>query len=328
VREIRFVEAIREAQAEALAEDERVFIIGEEVGKYGGVFRATQGLQERFGRDRVRDTTIAENSLVGIAAGAAIAGMRPIVEIMFMDFIAGAMDAIVNHAAKLATMTGGQIAVPIVVRTQGGTGTHHGAQHSQMLESWFVHVPGVLVAMPSTPADAKGLFAQAMREQMPVIFVECRMLYGTRGEVEEGSTQPIPFGKAVVRREGNDVSVVTAGHMVLQALKAAETVAERGVDVEVVDLRTLVPMDVDTILASVEKTGRLVVAHEATRRGGWGGEVISQVVTKGFDALRAPPVHVGAGASPIPFAVELEAEVSVNERTLEEAIVKCMTAGA
>lgn len=327
MREIRFVEAIREAQAQALADDDRVLIIGEEVGKYGGVFRATQGLQERFGRERVRDTTISEDSLVGIAAGAAIAGMRPIVEIMFMDFIAGAMDAIVNHAAKLAAMTGGQISVPVVVRTQGGTGTHHGAQHSQMLESWFVHVPGVLVAMPSTPADAKGLFAQAMRSEMPVVFVECRMLYGTRGEVDEGSTEPIPFGRAMVRREGSDVSVVTAGYMVLQALKAAETVAERGVDVEVIDLRTLVPMDVETVLASVRKTGRLVVAHEATRRGGWGGEVISQVLAKGFDALRAAPVHVGAGASPIPFAVELEARVSVGEGRLEEAILECAAAG-
>ncbi len=319
MREITFIEAVREAQADALAADDRVFIMGQEIGEYGGVFRATEGLAERFGAHRVRDMPIAEQSMLGAAVGAAAMGMRPIVEVMFMDFIACGMDAIVNHAAKLRYMSGGQLRAPMVIRTQGGSGTHHGSQHSQTLESWFLHIPGLAVVMPSAPSDVKGLFQTALELEHPVLFVEHRALYRTKGTVSH-PVAPIPLGEGVIRRWGEDVTVAAVGKSVPQALSAARRLEEEGISVEVVDLRTLVPMDVDLVLDSLSRTHRLVVAHEAVERGGWAGELISRVVAEGFDELDSPPLRAGSKATPIPFARELEAEMISDERMIARRV--------
>jgi acetoin:2,6-dichlorophenolindophenol oxidoreductase subunit beta len=283
------------------------------------VFRATDGLRDRFGPHRVRDMPIAEQTMLGAAVGAAAMGARPIVEVMFMDFIACGMDAIVNHGAKLRYMSGGQLRVPIVIRTQAGSGTHHGSQHSQMLESWFLHVPGLLLAVPSTPADVKGLFRTAVATDDPVLVLEQRLLYRTKGPVDD-DTAPTPFGEGVVRRAGTDVTVVAVARMVHQALAAAERLAGEGVSVEVIDLRTLVPMDVDLVAGSVARTHRLVVAHEAVERGGWAGELISRLAADCFDQFDAPPLRAASRPVPIPFAAELEAEVVADESTVVQRI--------
>jgi pyruvate dehydrogenase E1 component beta subunit len=243
--------------------------------------------------------------MVGVGVGAAIVGCRPIVEIMFMDFITGAADAIVNHAAKLRSMSGGQIKVPLIIRTQGGTGTQHGAQHSQMLESWFTHIPGLLVAMPTTPQDVRGLYKTAFQLEDPVLFVEHRRLYKTSGPLVE-PIEPIPFGHAAVRRPGRDITIVATSFMVVQALQAADRLAAEGVDAEVIDPRTLVPLDVDLIVNSVIKTGRFVVVHESAERAGWGAEVVAQVTARAFDHLDAPPLRLGGKNVPIPFGLNLE----------------------
>ena len=305
VRELSYLEALREALATALESDDRVFLMGEEIGLYGGVFRVTESLQERFGPDRVRDTPICEASVIGAAIGAAIVGRRPIVEIMFMDFMASAMDSIANHAAKLRAMSGGQLRVPMIVRTQGGTGTGHSAQHSQMLESWLTHIPGLYVAMPTTPQDVLGLYKTALTLEDPVFFVEHRLLYRTNGLVHD-PVEPIPFGSASVRRQGRDLTIVATGHMSIRALHAAETLAQEGIDAEVIDPRTLVPLDEETILASVRQTRRLLVAHEEVTRSGWGGELIATVVEHAFDALTAAPVRLATLNTAIPFGLVLE----------------------
>lgn len=304
-RQITYLQAVREAQADALSTYPEAFLIGEEIGTYGGVFRATEGLQEQFGPARVRDTPIAETSFVGIAAGAALVGARPIVEIMFMDFIACAVDPIVNHAAKLRSMSGGQLRVPMIVRTQGGTGTQHGAQHSQMLETWFTHVPGLFVIAPSTPQDYLGLFRTAMQTDDPVLIVEHRRLYKMEGRVED-PVEAISFGHAATRREGRDLTIVASSYMVVEALQAAERLHSRGIDAEVIDPRTLVPLDLETILRSVRKTSRFLVVHESVERSGWGAEVVSQVIAGAFDYLDAPPLRLGAKNVPIPFGQGLE----------------------
>lgn len=304
-RELTYLEAVREAQARALESDDRVFLMGEEIGRYGGVFRATEGLQERFGEARVRDTPICEASLVGAGVGAAIVGRRPIIEIMFMDFIASAMDSIANHAAKLRWMSGGQIRVPLVIRTQGGTGTRHGPQHSQMLESWFTHVPGLLVVMPTTPQDVLGLFQTAVGTDDPVLFIEHRLLYRTKGLVEEPAA-PVPFGEAIIRRSGTDLTVVATSNMNLRALEAAEQLASEGIEAEVIDPRTLVPFDLETVLGSIRRTRRLLVVHEGVERSGWGAEVIASVVARAFQDLEAAPIRLGTKNTPIPFGLSLE----------------------
>ena len=324
IREITFREAVRDAQAEALEADPRAFLIGQEIGRYGGVYRATEGLHERFGPDRVRDMPIAEESMLGMAIGAAVVGARPIVEIMFMDFLACGMDALVNHGAKLRYMTGGQFRVPLVIRTQGGSGSHHGCQHSQMLESWLVHVPGIYVAVPSTPADVIGLFRTAMALEDPVVIVEQRFLYRTKGFVDDDDNGSIPFGTGVIRRPGTDVTVVAVARMVHQALAVADRLASEGISVEVIDLRTLVPMDIHVVVESVSRTHRLVVAHEAVQRGGWGGEVIAEVSARCFDQFDAPPLRSATAAVPIPFAAELEAEMIADEDMLERRIRECL----
>ncbi|MDQ4042375.1 MAG: alpha-ketoacid dehydrogenase subunit beta, partial [Actinomycetota bacterium] len=260
-REISYREAVREAMVEAMREDESVFLMGEDVGVYGGAFGVSRGMVEEFGEDRVVDTPLSEAGFVGLCAGAALMGMRPIAEIQFSDFITHCMDQLVNQAAKLRYMFGGEGTVPMVVRTPGGAGTGAAAQHSQSLEAWFVHVPGLKVVMPSTPYDAKGLLLAALDDPNPVIFYEHKLLYNRKGDVPEGPYR-VPLGEANVSREGEDVTVVAAGLVHRYALEAAEALADEGIEAEVMDLRTLSPMDHETVARSVEKTGKLVVVEE------------------------------------------------------------------
>jgi pyruvate dehydrogenase E1 component beta subunit len=305
VREITYAEAITEALRTEMRLDPRVFVMGEDVGAFGGIFGATKGLLQEFGPERVRDTPISEAALIGAGVGAAMTGMRPMVELQFVDFTACAMDQIVNQAAKIRFMLGGKANVPLVIRAPYGTGLKLASQHSQSLEAWFVHVPGLLVAMPSTPADAKGLLVTALRDPNPVIFLEHKLLYPTRGPVPEDQ-YTIPFGSADVKRPGKDVTIVATGLMVSKALKAADTLAAEGIEVEVVDPRTLVPLDKETIIGSVKKTGRLVVVHEAVKRGGFGGEIAGIVAEEAFDYLDGPIKRVAGRNVPIAFNEALE----------------------
>jgi 2-oxoisovalerate dehydrogenase E1 component len=318
-REITFVEALNEALHQEMARDGRVFLMGEDVGLIGGIFAVSRGLRERFGEDRVRDTPISEPCFVGMGVGAAIAGLRPIVEIQIWDFIAMTMDQVVNQAAKFRYMLGGRPTVPLVIRGPQGGGIRLAAQHSQSLEAWFVHVPGLVVIAPSTPYDAKGLLAAAIREDNPVIFLEHKMLYPTKGEVPAGE-YVIPIGRADVKRLGGDVTVVATQGMVGKALAAALELEKEGISVEVLDPRTLVPLDEEAILASVRKTGRLVVAHEAGKRGGWGGELAALVMERALDDLDAPVVRVGARAVPMPYNDNLEKAVIPSREDLIAAI--------
>jgi pyruvate/2-oxoglutarate/acetoin dehydrogenase E1 component len=285
--------------------DEAVFCLGEGIGERGGSYKVTEGLFAKFGAARVLDTPLSEAGFVGVAAGAAIAGRRPVVELLFIDFLLQAMDQVVNQAAKYRFMSGGEGRVPMVIRTQGGAGNSLAGQHSQSLEALYAHIPGLKVVMPSTPRDAKGLLKSAIRDDDPVVFIEHKLLYMTDGEVPEGE-ELIPLGVADVKRAGTDVTLVSWSHMVLKSLQAAEQLASEGISVEVVDLRTLSPMDTTTVLESVRKTGRLVVAHEAVRRGGLGGEVAAVVAEHAFDALRAPVVRVAGLNTTIPFSLALE----------------------
>ena len=298
-------EAVRAALRQALRSDPRVFLMGEDVGLIGGIFGVSRGLRERFGEERVRDTPISEPSFVGMGVGAAIAGMRPIVEIQIWDFVAMTMDQIVNQAAKIRYMLGGRATVPLVIRGPQGGGIRLAAQHSQSLEAWFVHVPGLVVVAPSTPYDAKGLLATAIRDDNPVIFLEHKMLYQTKGPVPDGEYL-IPFGEADVKRPGTDVTVVATQMMVQRALGAAQDLESDGISVEVIDPRTLVPLDEEAILESVRKTHRLVIVHEAVRRGGFGAEVAAIVTERALDELDAPIVRLGARNVPMPYNDRLE----------------------
>ena len=304
-REMTFVEALNAALHAEMARDERVFLMGEDVGLIGGIFGVSRGLRERFGEERVRDTPISEPSFVGMGVGAAIAGMRPIVEIQIWDFVAMTMDQIVNQAAKIRYMLGGRATVPLVIRGPQGGGIRLAAQHSQSLEAWFVHVPGLVVVAPSTPYDAKGLLATAIRDDNPVIFLEHKMLYPTKGPVPDGEYL-IPFGEADVKRPGTDVTVVATQVMVQRALGAAQDLESDGISVEVIDPRTLVPLDEEAILESVRKTHRLVIVHEAVRRGGFGAEVAAIVTERALDELDAPIVRLGARNVPMPYNDRLE----------------------
>jgi len=305
IREITYAEAIAEALRAEMRLDPRVFVMGEDVGTFGGLFGGTKGLLEEFGPERVRDTPISEAALIGAGVGAAITGMRPMVEIQFMDFTACAMDQIVNQAAKIRFMLGGKAQVPLVIRTPYGTGLKLASQHSQSLEAWFAHVPGLLVAMPSTPADAKGLLVTALRDPNPVMVLEHKLLYPTRGPVPE-EQYSTPFGRADVKRLGSDLTIVATGLMVSKSLAAAERLGAEGVEAEVVDPRTLVPLDKATIIESVKKTGRLVVVHEAVKRGGFGGEIASVIAEEAFDYLDAPIKRVAGRNVPIAFNEVLE----------------------
>ena len=304
MKTITFSRAIAEAQAEEMARDERVFVIGEDVGRLGGGFGATEGLRDQFGPERVIDAPISEAAIEGVGIGAAFAGMRPIVEIQYIDFLAY-IDPLVNHAAKFRYMSGGQVRLPLVTRLPNGCKGGNSATHSQSLEAWFMHVPGFLVAMPSTPYDAKGLLKTAIRDDNPVVFIEDIRAYFTQGEIPE-EEYTIPFGQADIKRQGKDVTVVALGYMVSRALIAARQLADEGIDVEVVDPRTLNPLDITTIVDSVKRTGRLVTVHQAWRTCGVGAEIAIQVVEKAFDYLDAPIERVAGLDTPAPYYTKLE----------------------
>jgi len=317
VVEMTYAQAIAETLAAAMEANPSVFIMGEDVGRHGGVFRATAGLYERFGGDRVRDTPISESALIGTGLGAALTGMRPVVEIQYSDFLAECMDQLVNQLAKVRYMSGGQVSAPVVVRTPGGRAKSSAAQHSQSLESWFISVPGLQIAMPSTPADAKGLLNHALRGDDPVLFIEHKLLYRTKGLVPLGD-HDVPFGEAVIRRRGRDLTIVSVSWLATEAMAAAKTLDAEGIDAEVIDLRTLVPLDLDSVIASVARTGRLIVAHEAPIRGGWGGDLVSQIVEAGVPLLRAP-VRIGSRFAPIPMAPVMESFVIPSDSWIVDA---------
>ncbi|HEY3060778.1 MAG TPA: alpha-ketoacid dehydrogenase subunit beta [Chloroflexota bacterium] len=306
-RIVTYAEALNEALREEMRRDSTVFVMGEDVAGWGGggVFGVTKGLADEFGAERIRDTPISEEAIAAVAVGAAATGSRPVAEIMYVDFIGLAMEPIVNQAAKLRYMFGGKAKVPMVIRAQEGAGRGNAAQHSQSLEAWFCHIPGLKVVTPSTPADAKGLLKTAIRDDNPVIFLEHKVLYFTKGPVPSGEVT-IPLGVADVKRVGKHVTVVGIHTMVGKALQAAEQLAEEGIELEVIDPRTLVPFDEQTIIDSVKKTGRLIVSHEAYTRGGYGGEIITRVVEAAFDYLDAPPVRVCARDVPVPYSAALE----------------------
>ena len=304
MREITYRDALNEALREEMKRDENIFLIGEDIGLYGGVFRVTNGLIGEFGERRVRQTPISESAIIGTAIGAALTGLRPVAEIMYIDFTTVAMDQIVNQAAKLRFMSGGRIKLPLVIRTQGGTGTGEAAQHTQSLEAWFMHVPGLKVVMPSAPYDVKGLLKTAIRDDSPVIFIEHKLLYPQKGTVPE-EEYVIPFGKADTKRDGEDLTVVATSHMVHKVLEAAELVSEE-ISIEVIDPRTLVPLDIEKIIESIKKTGKLLVVHEACTTGGIGAEIVRQVVEKAFDFLDVPPRVLGGLDIPIPYSPPLE----------------------
>jgi acetoin:2,6-dichlorophenolindophenol oxidoreductase subunit beta len=303
--ELTYREAVRDALSTAMRRDDDVFVMGEDIAEMGGSMGVTQGMLDEFGPERVRNTPISEMVLVGAGIGAAMAGMRPVVEVMYEDFLTLATEQIVNQAAKHRYMSGGQLKVPITVRTQGGAGWSPGAQHAQQLEAWFVHIPGLKVVFPSTPTDVRGLLFASIYDDNPVVFFEHRMLYGVKEEVPE-ELEPIELGKARVHREGEDVTVVAIGRLVHEALKAAKQAEEEGISVEVVDPRTLQPLDEDALVASVKKTNRCVVAHEAITRMGFGAEVAAVVQYQAFDWLDAPIERVGAKFTPLPFAPVME----------------------
>ena len=299
-------EALNMALREELDRDERVFIMGEEVGYFGGAFKVTDGLLADYGEKRVRDTPISELTIVGAGIGAAMGGLRPVVELMTVNFALLAMDQIVNTAAKAHYMFGGKATVPIVIRAPQGGGHQLGAQHSQSFESYFLHAPGLRVALPATPADAKGLLKTAIRQADPVIFLEHESLYGMRGEVPEDSEFVVPFGHAHILREGKDVTIVTYSKCVYDALKAAQTLENSGIDAEVIDLRTLNPLDIGAVVESVKKTGRAIVVYEGWRTGGAGAEIAQQIHEAAFDHLDAPVARVASLDTPMPYNRHLE----------------------
>ena len=317
--ELTYCEAVRDALSSAMRSDDDVFIMGEDIAEMGGSMGVTQGLLDEFGPERIRNTPISEIGIVGAGIGAAMQGMRPVVEIMYEDFLTLSAEQIVNQAAKHRYMSGGQLKVPLTIRTQGGAGWSPGAQHAQQLEAWFVHIPGLKVVFASTPTDVRGLLYSAIYEDNPVVFFEHRTLYGLKEEVPD-ELEPIPLGQARVMREGEDVTVVATGRLVHEALDAANQLEEQGVSVEVVDPRTLQPLDEEAIVESVKKTNRCVVAHEAVTRMGFGAEVAAVVQHQAFDWLDAPIERVGAKFAPIPFAPVMEEFVVPHAKDVVEAI--------
>jgi acetoin:2,6-dichlorophenolindophenol oxidoreductase subunit beta len=317
--ELSYREAVRDAMSEAMRRDDDVFIMGEDIAEMGGSMGVTQGMLEEFGPERVRNTPISEMAIVGAGVGAAIAGMRPIVEVMYQDFLTLAMEQLVSQAAKHRYMSGGQIKVPLTIRTQGGAGWSPGAQHAQQLEAWFMHVPGLKVVFASTPEDVRGLLWSSIYEDNPVLFFEHRTLYGIKGEVP-ADIEPIELGKARIHREGDDVTVVATGRLVHEALGAAKEAEEEGISVEVLDPRTLLPLDEESIVASVQKTNRCVVAHEAIVRMGFGAEIAAVVQEQAFDYLDAPVQRVGAKFTPLPFAPVMEEYVIPHQHDVLAAI--------
>jgi len=321
VREITYREAIREALAEEMRGNKSVFLLGEDIGVYGGVYSVTKGLLEEFGPERVLDAPLSEAVIAGAGMGAAMIGTRPVVEIMYVDFITFAMDQIVNQAAKARYMSGGNVKVSMVVRTQGGAGRSTAAQHSQSLEAWFMHTPGLRVVMPSTPYDVKGLLKTSIRDDNPVIFIEHKLLYNTKGEVPE-KEYTLPLGRASIKRQGDDVTLVAYSRQVLFALEAATELANEGIRAEVIDLRTLAPLDLDTIVTSVKKTGRVIVCEEDCKTGGVGGEICAKIIENAFDYLDAPVIRVAAKDIPVPYARILEAATIPDKDNIIKAVKK------
>ena len=321
MKTITYRDALKEALRDEMLRDDTVFLIGEDIAEYGGAYKVTDGLWKEFGKDRVRNTPISEAAIIGASLGAAITGMRPVAELMYIDFTCVSMDQIINQVAKIRYMVGGQLEVPLVIRTQGGGGRSSAAQHGQSLEAWFAHTPGLLVVMPSTPYDAKGLLKTAIRDNNPVMFIEHKLLYTEEGEIPEDD-YVIPFGVADIKREGEDLTIVATSRMVLLSLAAAEELAGEGIEVEVIDPRTLVPLDKETILNSIRKTNRLLIVHEAVGRGGFGAEFAALVAREAFDYLDAPIERVAAAPVPLPFAPVMENFVLPDKDDIIEAARK------
>lgn len=323
MRELSYAQAINEALRQCMREDEKVILLGEDIGRYGGIFQVTAGLLDEFGQNRVMDMPISESGFVGMGVGSALTGMRPVVEIMFIDFTTVCMDMIVNQMAKMHYMFGGRGKVPMVLRTNIGAGRGAAAQHSQSLHSIFMHIPGLLVAMPSDPYDAKGLMIEAIKSDDPVIFVEHKKLYAEKGHVPEES-YTIPFGKALVKRAGKDITVVATLSMVPRALRAAEKAAKKGIDLEIIDPRTITPLDKKTILDSVSKTGRLLVADEGCKRCGAAAEISAMVADEGMDYLKAPILRVCSPDTPVPYSPPLEEAYIPDVKDLLPAVERLM----
>lgn len=319
MRELTYAQAINEALMQNLERDERVFLMGEDIGKYGGIFQATAGLLDKFGSGRIIDTPISESGFVGAAIGAALTGMRPVVEIMFIDFTTVAMDMIVNQMAKIHYMFGGKGKIPLVLRTNIGAGRGAAAQHSQSFHAFFVHIPGLKVITPSTPYDAKGLLNTAIRDEDPVLFIEHKKLYAIKGEVPE-EYYTLPFGKAELKKEGKDITIVATHAMVSRSLSVAEEFAKEEIDIEVVDPRTLRPLDKDSILRSVKKTGRLIVADEGPVTCGVSAEISATVAEEAVEYLQAPILRVGSPDTPVPFSPPLEKIYIPDEEDVREAV--------
>ena len=317
-----YAAAIQEALAEEMRRDPKVLVMGEDVAQYGGVFKVTKGLLEEFGSERVRDTPLSENAIIGAAIGSAIMGYRPVAEIMYMDFLHECQDQLINHLPKMHFMTGGKLTAPVVIRTQYSLGRNTGAQHSQFFSSLYMNTPGIFVATPSTPADAKGLLKTAIREDNPVLFVECAALYSTKGEVPTEEVL-LPFGKADVKLVGNDVTIVAVSRMVGEALSAARTLSSEGISVEVLDPRTLVPLDTEAIISSVKKTGRLVTAEDSCRSSGVGAEIVAQTVENAMDYLEGIE-RVASPDLPSPFSPPLQKAYMANEEMIVRAVKKVL----
>lgn len=326
MRQITSAQALNEALREEMRRDPRIVLLGEDIGTYGGVFTVTKGLLDEFGAERVRDTPISESGFIGAAIGMAMTGLRPVVEIMWVDFTMVAMDQIINQAAKLRYMTGGQVKIPLVIRTQQGGGRGNGAQHSQSLEVLFAHIPGLKVVLPATPRDAKGLLKAALRQESPVIFLEHKMLYYTKGEVTE-EEYTIPLGQAEVVVPGSDVTIVSWSRTLLHAIEAADALRSEGIQAEVINLRTLVPCDMELIYRSVRKTNRLVVAHESHLSFGPGAEIAARVQEAVFDDLDAPILRIATPDIPIPYNRTVEAQVLPSAAAIIEPVRNLVTAG-
>lgn len=327
MRELTYLEAIREAMQQKMREDSSVYLIGEDIAEYGGAFGVTVGMLEEFGKERIRNTPISEEAIIGVATGSAVTGMRPIAEIMFSDFITIAMDQIVNQTAKIRYMFGGKAKVPLVIRTAGGGGTGAAAQHSQSLEALVVHIPGLKVVMPSCPYDAKGLLISSINDDNPVIFIEHKLLYKNKKCIQNVPRQmyEIPLGKGDLKREGSDISIAATSYMVQKSLEAAEKLSqEKGIECEVIDIRTLRPLDIDIILDSIKKTGRLLCVEEAPIFGGFMGEVSAQVSEKGFDWLDAPVARVAGRNCPVPYSLVLEQEMIPGASRIEKGILNLL----
>jgi acetoin:2,6-dichlorophenolindophenol oxidoreductase subunit beta len=316
---LTYCQAINQAYREEMRRDPAVYLIGEDVGRWGNLFGASRGLLEEFGPAQVKDAPISEAAIAGCAVGSAVMGLRPIVEIMYIDFITIAMDQMINHAARYHQLSGGQVRVPVVFRTQGGVGMRNSSQHSQSLENWFVNVPGLITVMPSTPYDVKGLLKSAVRSDNPVVFIEHKSLYFTKGEVP-AEEYTLPLGVADIKRPGHDVTLIATSWMVLHALKAAEDLAAQGISCEVIDPRTLWPLDVSTLAESVSKTGRCVVVTEAPAEGGWSGEACAVLMEHCWGDLKAPVKRVCGMRTGIPYPAMLEKAVVPNDEWITEAV--------